>query len=433
MQQQELSKLLRAIEISRQPEPDTESDTDADEQKKNEVLGEESADEDELFDQLTEDQQDEWQVLTAADRTTGWKVHCRSTGRHVFTPGMQQVGCLLPTTVTTPLDIFHQLITPDIIDYFCERTNANAQVRKQKKRARRSDDNKENIDPDATDSDVDENEVRWDDVTTTELRAFIGCVICMGIVQLKDTKQYWCDDIGPAIIRRSFARNRFLSLLANFHISERPPDDQPSTDRLHKVRELAERVGRRFTTAFYPSQWLSIDEAMVGFKGRSVMKQYIPAKTSPTGFKIWMLVDCETNYVVKFEIYPGKQMDGPETGQAYDVVMRLVTVLNVDSWHALGMDGFFSSVKLFKDLYAKGTLAVATTRTWVTGFPQAPLLINKKLTSGQFIARQQPLTRDEALTSVSWMDRKPVNLLTTTSTHSTCPPALATAKHVILT
>ena len=259
MQALELSQLLQAIEVSRQPAPDADSDTDSDEKNEDTVLGTEPADEKELVSQLTAEQQDEWQILTAQDVTAGWKERCRSTGRHTFTPGTQQVGCLLPATITTPLDIFDQFIAADTIDYFCERTNANARARKRKKRARRSEDNKENEDPNATDSDDDDgNEVQWEDVAATEMRAFIGCVICMGVVQLNNTKQYWSESIGPALIRHAFARTRFQQLQANFHVSEPPPVDQPSTDRLQKVRELTERLGRRFTAAFYPGQWLSV-------------------------------------------------------------------------------------------------------------------------------------------------------------------------------
>ena len=105
-----------------------------------------------------------------------------------------------------------------------------------------------------------------------------------------------------------------------------------------------------------------------------------------------------------------------------------------DMWHGLGMDGFFSSVQLFRDLYEqKGILAVATTRQWVTGFPQTPLLTSKKLKAGQFIARQQTLSRDEALTCVSWVDRKAVNLLTTTVNHSRCPHEPGGVRHAVQT
>ena len=42
-----------------------------------------------------------------------------------------------------------------------------------------------------------------------------------------------------------------------------------------------------------------------------------------------------------------RRLDGPEHGLSYDVVMRLAAALKTDVWHAIGMDGFFSSVRLF--------------------------------------------------------------------------------------
>jgi len=49
-----------------------------------------------------------------------------------------------------------------------------------------------------------------------------------------------------------------------------------------------------------------IDEAMVGYKGKSKMRQYIASKAQDTGFKVWIAVDCETGYVFNFDVYTGK-------------------------------------------------------------------------------------------------------------------------------
>ena len=45
---------------------------------------------------------------------------------------------------------------------------------------------------------------------------------------------------------------------------------------------------------------------MVKYKGRSSKKQYIPQKPVKQGFKIWMLADSATGYVLKFTVYEGK-------------------------------------------------------------------------------------------------------------------------------
>lgn len=415
----QLSMLLQATRPSQRPVVMADDSDETDEEEEEQALGSQPADEQDLVRSLSDAQQRLYAEHTENDEKAGWQERCSDSGQHTFTPGRQPVGCLLPDTLATPLDFFEQFITPDLIIYFCERTNENAIRRERQKRT----ENKENVDPDGTDSDEDdEGDVEWTAVTPAEMRAFLGCVICMGIVVLRNTKQYWNEDVGPLFIRRAFPRKRFLQLLASFHMSEPVDPVDPtvahsgSTDRLHKVRQLNDRLSDRFALAFYPSQWLAVDEAMVGFKGRCVMKQHIPKKTSDTGFKVWMLVDCATNYVVKFEVYQGRQEDGPEAGLAYGVVQRLTADLRPRAWHALAMDGFFSSIKLFLDLYTMGVLAVGTVRSYVTDFPQAPLLVNTKLRRGQFIARQQPLAgQHDALTLVSWKDNRPVNLLTTTA------------------
>jgi hypothetical protein len=134
----------------------------------------------------------------------------------------------------------------------------------------------------------------------------------------------------------------------------------------------------------------------------------MPGKHIRNGFKVWMLVDCETGYVYNFDIYEGKGEQGPETGQSQRVVTTLIKPLEERRWHVIGMDGFFSSVELFEKLHAAGFYAVATTRNWLVGFPKSLLLTTTKLTEGQWIWR-----RKGAVTLVSWYDQKPVNLLST--------------------
>ena len=177
---------------------------------------------------------------------------------------------------------------------------------------------------------------------------------------------------------------------------------------VHKVRELIKVVSENAQAAYYPSQHLTIDEAMVAFKGRSKLRQNVPNKKNPNGFKVWMLVESSSGYVVNFQVFEGRGDDGPETGHAQRVVKDLIAVLDEQRWHVIGMDGFFSSIALFDSILTRGFYAVATTRNWLTGFPKSLLAVSSRLTQGQWLCRQRG-----QLTIVSWFDRKPVNLLST--------------------
>ena len=56
---------------------------------------------------------------------------------------------------------------------------------------------------------------------------------------------------------------------------------------------------------YYPHTQLSVDEAMIPFKGRSSMKQYLPMKPVKRGFKVWAMADALNGYLYDFNVYTG--------------------------------------------------------------------------------------------------------------------------------
>ena len=60
-----------------------------------------------------------------------------------------------------------------------------------------------------------------------------------------------------------------------------------------------------FKAVYYPNSQLSVDEAMIPFKGRSSMKQYLPLKPVKRGFKVWAMADALNGYQYDFNVYTG--------------------------------------------------------------------------------------------------------------------------------
>ncbi|KAF9419656.1 hypothetical protein HW555_003934 [Spodoptera exigua] len=63
----------------------------------------------------------------------------------------------------------------------------------------------------------------------------------------------------------------------------------------------------------YPEKELSIDESMVGFRGRISLRQYIKSKRHKYGVKLYMLADPKW-FVHRVHMYKGAQddeVDGP--------------------------------------------------------------------------------------------------------------------------
>ena len=54
---------------------------------------------------------------------------------------------------------------------------------------------------------------------------------------------------------------------------------------------------------------MSVDEAMILFKCRSALKQYMPKKLARRGIKVWALANNSSGYIANLQVYTGKQGD----------------------------------------------------------------------------------------------------------------------------
>jgi hypothetical protein len=399
LQAAELAQLLHAMRLSFQHDSD-DTQSDSSESDESDAEEGEDADEESLAASLSLKEREEYDELLEDEEKAGWSTSHSPITVHPFNaPPAAPIPLL--NGCTTPLDFLYVLLPLTFFDFMTDHINAYADNRRTA--------DKENVPPArSTRAQIAGDEYQpWKPTTTAEVLAFVGCILCMGLVDIRNTRDYWSDDLGLPFVNRTFPRDRFLQLLRYFHLSD-PVNPRTAGDRIYKVRHLNDLIIKQSQAAHYPSQHLTVDEAMVAFKGRSKLKQHIPSKTSDTGIKVWMLVECSTGYVFNFEIYEGKGEEGPETGQSQRVVNHLVKPLDEQRWHVICADGFFSSVELYDSLHQRGFYAVGTTRNWLTGFPKSLLFTNTKLKSGQSLFRQRG-----DLVCVSWMDQKPVNLLST--------------------
>ena len=81
-------------------------------------------------------------------------------------------------------------------------------------------------------------------------------------------------------------------------------------------------IEEKFASLYNPSRENAIDEAMVPYKGRSSLKQYMPKKPVRRGLKVWMRADSNNGYVSQFQVYVGKETSA-EIGLGARVVKDL--------------------------------------------------------------------------------------------------------------
>jgi Transposase IS4 len=71
--------------------------------------------------------------------------------------------------------------------------------------------------------------------------------------------------------------------------SQQPPD----TPWFHKIQPIADRIRAACRSSYYPSSHISIDEAMIPFKGRSIHTVKLKAKPIDVSYKVWCISDYD--------------------------------------------------------------------------------------------------------------------------------------------
>ena len=191
-----------------------------------------------------------------------------------------------------PLEFFEQFLPDDVIKLIVEQTNLYAQQRKTR---------------------------YWNDVTYDEMKCFLGILLGMGVHKLPKFKLYWSTDPFFRVqgTADGMPRNRFMKLLNNVHVSDNSaavPRDDPAFDKLRKIRPLLTKMNHLFQNNAAMTYSQSIDKAMILFKGRSSIRQYMPLKPTKRGYKVWVRADSKSGYVYQFEIYTGKDESGVTLG-----------------------------------------------------------------------------------------------------------------------
>ena len=291
----------------------------------------------------------------------------------------------LPSTATA-INFFSQIFDDDLFRHIVEQTNLHV---RQKRAA----------------------SYKWENLTVPELKAFMGVWIFMGLVRKPATRHYWT--LGAVegsfpIVTETFPRNRFLAILWNLHFNDNDlaaPRGSPGYDKLYKIRPIIKSLTHTFLSLYNPNRANSVDEAMVGFKGRSSLKQYQPKKPTKRGFKVWCRSDSKTGYTCAFQVYTGKVGDTTEKQLGARVVKDLSKDIKGKNYFVF-FDNFFASPTLLADLMDSKIYCAATVLATRKEFPK----FGEALKRGEHIAAQ---VTPKNVQCFVWKDRKPVNFVNT--------------------
>ena len=176
----------------------------------------------------------------------------------------------------------------------------------------------------------------WLDIDRDELLTFLGLITMMGIKKLPRIENYWRQfgqtcilnstphhaDPVPNVQNHITFRTHFNSLILFSFIIYTWWEECLKSYCLplsgngftRKFKPILDVLSRTFLSNYSPSQELSVDEAMIKYKGHIRGKVRMPNKPIKAGFKVWCCCCSCCGYLCTFQVYEGKPID-PATGK----------------------------------------------------------------------------------------------------------------------
>lgn len=207
------------------------------------------------------------------------------------------------------------------------------------------------------------------------------------------------------------SRDRFSAIFSMLHVNDNNlcvARDQPNHDPLHKVRPLLDHDVEGLKKNYIPSENLTIDEGICSFRRRVSFRVYIKNKPNKYGIKLFEVCEANSGYTCNLEVYSGVSREANPDGPVVGVVTRLLEPY-LNQGYTVYLDRYFTSVKLFDNLWQQDTLAVGTIMSNRRDLPQQAFA--KKLKKGEQVFR-----RRDHLLSIKWKDVRDVFMVSTKHT-----------------
>lgn len=293
------------------------------------------------------------------------------------------------------LDCYKLFVGDDLLDVFVEQTNIYAS---QKLKANNIPQNSRiNM---------------WVPTNREEIMNFLGIIAYMGIIKAPSISDYWTTDpfFKISAIPSTMSRNRFELLLRMWHFSNN--ELQPENDRLYKLSNVVDYLISKCQKICTPGETVCVDESIVPFKGRLLMKQYCPMKAHKYGVKIFKACFGK-GYTWNLKIYSGKHQDAGNSVPT-SVVLQLCGPL-LNSGRVIVTDNYYTSIDLADKLLDKSTNLLGTLRSNRKNNPKT--VVHKKLKKGEMVAQQN----EKGITILKWADKREILVLSTCHGDETVP------------
>lgn len=191
----------------------------------------------------------------------------------------------------------------------------------------------------------------WKPLTTEEFDAYLAFLITAGVHH--SNKEHITElfkEYSHPLYRACIGKNRSKEISRFLRFDDfNTREERLKTDKAAPISNLFSMLNHNLFLHYDASEFVTIDEQLYAYRGRTRFTQYMPNKPAKYGVKIWWACDALTGYPLVGEIYTGRPITGREVNQGERVVKSLSTKFK-DSGRNIVTDNFFTTLPLAKFL-----------------------------------------------------------------------------------
>lgn len=252
--------------------------------------------------------------------------------------------------------------------------------------------------------------------TYDEIKACLGIVLMAGVHRdnFTDLQDLWDPIDGRPFFRAvmSLLRFRFFLRVVRFDNYRTRPMRLNEGDRLAAISEIWNQFNHQLRQFYRPKEILTVDEQLLGYRGKIPGRTYIPSKPRKYGLKIFWICEADSGYALKASIYTGRINNEIHRDLAKHVVLDLCEPF-YGSGRGIVTDNFFTSHSLATALLEKRLTLLGTMRSHRKEIPEILRDRKRPVESSKFL-----FDHENKIVIVSYMAKKNKNVILLSSSHS---------------
>ncbi|GBP71879.1 PiggyBac transposable element-derived protein 4 [Eumeta japonica] len=269
-------------------------------------------------------------------------------------------------SVATGLDSWQLFFTNEVLEKIESHTNQ--EISEQRKKYK-SDRPTISDDDDLVPSSTRPSFVR--DTSITELKALFGLYYLAGVLKINHltVKEIFDKNTGISYFRSTMSEKRFEFLTNCLRFDDRlTRGERRLANKLAPIKELFDHIVETSKNLYSPSDCTTIDEQLLGFRGRCPFRMYIPSKPDKYGIKLLMFCDAKSYYMINSIVYTGKDSTPRGIPVAEYYALELSTTIH-NTNRNITYDNWFTSIPTAQKLLSKNVTTVGTLKKNKTELP----------------------------------------------------------------